>query len=76
MEQSIKNIYKLFGKVPIQIGAQLYLKSFYESLGFKEVSPIYLEDGIEHIEMLRVEIPVIRGSFQLMQQFVCNNCGS
>jgi len=36
----------------IRIGAQLYLKKFYEGFGFLQTSEIYLEDGIEHIEML------------------------
>jgi ElaA protein len=35
----------------ITIGAQLYLKKFYESLGFTQISETYLEDGIPHIEM-------------------------
>ena len=35
----------------ITIGAQLYLKSFYTSLGFKQVSEPYIEDGIPHIDM-------------------------
>ena len=43
----------LFGTQPIRIGAQLYLKKFYESLGFIQVSEMYLEDGIEHVEMVR-----------------------
>jgi ElaA protein len=42
-----------FGPQPIQIGAQLYLKKFYESFGFGQHGPMYLEDGIEHIHMLR-----------------------
>ena len=53
MNQSIDTVYNLFGRVPIKIGAQLYLKHFYESLGFHQVSEVYLEDGIEHIYMLR-----------------------
>ncbi|MGV3657007.1 MAG: GNAT family N-acetyltransferase [Chitinophagaceae bacterium] len=53
MKQSIDTVYNLFGKVPIKIGAQLYLKNFYESLGFHQISDVYLEDGIEHIYMLR-----------------------
>jgi len=53
MQQSIDSLYELFGKVPIKIGAQLYLKRFYESFGFKQISDIYLEDGIEHIYMLK-----------------------
>jgi ElaA protein len=53
MLQSIQTVYDLFGKVPIKIGAQLYLKKFYESLGFVQVSEVYLEDGIEHIYMIK-----------------------
>src|SRR6476661_8884265 len=34
MAQSIHEVFKLFGKGPIKIGAQLYLKHFYESFGF------------------------------------------
>ncbi|MCP4669925.1 MAG: GNAT family N-acetyltransferase [Desulfobacula sp.] len=37
----------------IRIGAQLYLKHFYESHDFNSISSKYLEDGIEHIDMLR-----------------------
>lgn len=51
MLQSIENCEKLFGKQPVTISAQLYLKKFYESLGFVKTSDIYLEDGIEHISM-------------------------
>lgn len=53
MEKSIKETIALFGNTPIRIGAQLYLKEFYTSLGFITSSEIYLEDGIEHIEMTR-----------------------
>ena len=52
MKRSIEEVQKLYGKVPIWIGAQLYLKEFYNSLGFQQSSSIYLEDGIEHIEMI------------------------
>ena len=52
MLQSISILYSLWGKIPIQIGAQLYLEQFYKSLGFQQISPVYLEDGIDHIEML------------------------
>ncbi len=37
---------------PIRIGAQKYLESFYQSLGFVTDSPVYLEDNIPHIEMI------------------------
>ena len=53
MQHSIDECYRLFGKQPIKIGAQFYLKQFYGSLGFEQVSDIYLEDGIEHIYMIK-----------------------
>lgn len=37
----------------VRIGAQVYLKFFYESLGFEAASESYLEDGIPHIDMIR-----------------------
>ena len=53
MKEAIQRCNALFGKQPIKIGAQLYLKQFYGSLGFSQTSEMYLEDDIEHIEMLR-----------------------
>lgn len=53
MDRSIRQCGELFGTGPIKIGAQLYLKKFYTSLGFEQTSDTYLEDGIEHIEMIR-----------------------
>ncbi len=53
MTRSIDACYALFGKEPIRIGAQLYLKKFYEGFGFQQTSGLYLEDGIEHIEMTK-----------------------
>lgn len=44
---------ELFGKSPIRIGAQVYAKPFYESLGFVEEGEEYLEDDIPHVEMVR-----------------------
>lgn len=52
MERSIEAVYQLFGNTPIKIGAQLYLKKFYQSFGFTTCSDIYLEDEIEHIKMI------------------------
>lgn len=54
MQQSLTKVHELFGESAIKIGAQLYLKSFYESLGFIKCSELYLEDGIEHIKMIRL----------------------
>ncbi|MBC7829299.1 MAG: GNAT family N-acetyltransferase [Chitinophagaceae bacterium] len=52
MERSIEMLYLLWNKQPIRIGAQLYLKKFYESFGFQQCSDIYIEDNIEHISMI------------------------
>jgi len=52
MQKALETIYSLFGRVPVKIGAQLYLKKFYESFAFKQTSEIYIEDDIQHIEML------------------------
>lgn len=53
MKEAIKACQELFGEGPIRIGAQLYLKEFYESFGFVQTGEVYLEDDIEHIEMTR-----------------------
>jgi ElaA protein len=53
MQQSILQCNNLFGPGTIRIGAQLYLLTFYKSLGFEPQGEMYLEDGIEHIEMTR-----------------------
>lgn len=53
MKEAIKACHELFGVGPIRIGAQLYLKKFYESFGFVQTGEVYLEDDIEHIEMTR-----------------------
>ncbi|OIV41141.1 GNAT family N-acetyltransferase [Flavobacterium johnsoniae] len=54
MEASIEGCYEKFGNGPIRIGAQYHLSRFYQSLGFVEKGEVYDEDGIPHIEMLRV----------------------
>ena len=59
MTRSIQLCKKLHGQQNIRIGAQLYLKKFYESFDFKQTGSIYLEDGIEHILMLRVAEAIV-----------------
>lgn len=54
MSKSLENLYRLFGDVPVIIGAQLYLKKFYESFSFVQNGETYLEDGIPHITMEKV----------------------
>ena len=53
MVRSITHCEILFGKKPISLSAQLYLKKFYESLGFSATSDVYLDDGIPHLVMTR-----------------------
>ena len=40
------------GETKVRVSGQLYMKKFYESMGFRTTSEVYLEDGIEHVEML------------------------
>lgn len=54
MELSVEKVIESYGTGPIRIGAQLYLKAFYERFGFNINSAEYIEDGIPHIEMLRL----------------------
>jgi len=53
LTESIEQVRNLFQTDTIRIGAQLYLKKFYESFGFIQDGEIYLEDNIPHIIMLR-----------------------
>lgn len=52
MQHAIEKMLQIFNEKNIRIAAQLYLKNFYESLGFKQISETYLEDNIPHIEMM------------------------
>ena len=52
MTRAIKFIENHLKETAIRISAQAYLINFYKNLGFKEVSEVYLEDDIPHIEML------------------------
>ena len=52
MQKAINFIIDDLGKKRIKLSGQAYLREFYEDLGFKRVSDIYLEDGIDHYEFL------------------------
>ncbi|MBL4676051.1 MAG: GNAT family N-acetyltransferase [Mucilaginibacter sp.] len=54
IDASIEGCYEKFGHQTIRIGAQLYLLTFYQSFGFVEQGEVYDEDGIPHIEMVKV----------------------
>ena len=51
MQLAIAKTQAQFNHPLITISAQLYLEKFYSSLGFKQISDIYEEDGIPHIKM-------------------------
>ncbi len=53
MAEAIRRMDELFPEQPIRIGAQLYLRRFYESFAFEAASAVYIEDDIPHVEMLR-----------------------
>ena len=46
---------QIFKSKAVRLNAQVYLKEFYEGIGYRCVSAPYSEDGILHIEMLRVD---------------------
>ena len=52
MEKSIHHTLQSYTTNKIRIGAQLYLKKFYEGFNFVAQGDEFLEDGIPHIEML------------------------
>jgi len=53
MNASAEAIQTYFAETVIKISAQLYLKTFYNTLGFSEMGEPYLEDDIPHIAMIK-----------------------
>ncbi len=53
IDQAVTAISQLWGPQAIRIGAQKQLAGFYGVHGFVDLGQPYLEDGIEHLEMLR-----------------------
>jgi ElaA protein len=53
MSQAVACLSHVWGVQTIRIGAQAHLEGFYRQHGFHKAGPVYLEDGIDHIEMLR-----------------------
>ena len=58
MIKAISFIINDLNKSKIRLSGQAYLLEFYESLGFKRVSDVYLEDGIDHYEFLYEKDPI------------------
>lgn len=53
MEAGLEKAESLYPGRPVFLSAQMQAARFYAALGFKPVSPEYLEDGIPHVDMLR-----------------------
>jgi ElaA protein len=53
MNQAIEFSREKWPNTDIQLQAQTYLKQFYGSFGFIEISEEYDEDGIPHVDMLK-----------------------
>ena len=51
VEDAISTCQSLWPETGITIGAQCYLKNFYQTLGFESIDDEYLEDGIPHVDM-------------------------
>ena len=54
MKEAVDRLQARWGPQAIRIGAQARLQNFYEQHGFVQNGEPYMEDGIPHIEMLRV----------------------
>ena len=52
MKDIMNFISKKYKNFSVLLSAQTYLIEFYQSFGFKEIGNTYLEDGIEHINMI------------------------
>lgn len=53
MAEAVRRHESLYPGKPNRIGAQQRLEKFYRGFDFSTVSPMYMEDGIPHVEMLR-----------------------
>ena len=53
VERAVVAVGELWGEQPIRIGAQARLRTFYERHGFLDAGRPYVEDGIDHLEMVR-----------------------
>lgn len=52
MKKAINHIVTFWEEDTIKIQAQHYLSEFYSALGFEQITDIYLEDDIPHIDMI------------------------
>ncbi len=52
VQKAIALVTLTWGSQPIRIGAQARLKHFYQGHGFDDMGMPYVEDGIDHLEMV------------------------
>ena len=52
IREALAAVHTLWGPQPVRIGAQARLKAYYTQHGFVDVGVPYIEDGIDHIEMV------------------------
>jgi ElaA protein len=52
IRQALQAVAGQWGEHPVRIGAQARLQAFYAGHGFVDVNRPYVEDGIDHIEMV------------------------
>ena len=52
MQQAVSSVCAQWGEQPIRIGAQAHLEKFYSTHGFAVRGKPYVEDGIDHLEMV------------------------
>ncbi len=52
IQRAITTVGDLWGAQAIRIGAQARLRAFYERHGFVDAGKAYVEDGIDHLEMV------------------------
>ncbi|HTJ04437.1 MAG TPA: GNAT family N-acetyltransferase [Caldimonas sp.] len=55
MARALAHVSALWPRAGVRISAQTRLETFYASFGFVAVGSPYLEDGIDHTEMIRRE---------------------
>ena len=53
MREAVARLQQHWGAQPVRLGAQARLKNFYTQHGFVDTDAPYVEDGIDHLEMLR-----------------------
>lgn len=52
MEQSFEVICEKLGSTKMTVNAQKRAEGFYQKMGFKTVSPVFLEEDIPHVKMV------------------------